>query len=186
MQLQVRGKNLPLTDALKSHVEKKIGKLDRLISPWDTATHIEVELFVDHHRDNPHRQVAEATVRSKGSVLRARDGADDMYVAIDHVVGKLERQAAKYRERRRDHREHGKNGAALRGAEATAAPSEPEIGKLVKRKRFEMKPMGLDDAMLQLELISHDFFVFRDRNTDMVSVLYRRDDGHFGLIAPEE
>jgi putative sigma-54 modulation protein len=187
MQLQVRGKNLPVTDALEAHVEKKLEKLDRLIAPWNTATQVEVELFVDPHKDNPFRQIAEATVRTKGSVLRARDGADDMYIAIDHVVAKLERQAARYRERRRDHRERPKGAPApveeTHSANGAGAFIESQI---VKRKKFEMKPMALDDAMLQFELISHDFFVFRDRGTGLVSVLYRRDDGQFGLIAPEE
>ena len=186
MQLQVKGKNLPVTDALRAHAERKAAKLDRILPPWDAPTHVEIELFVEHNRSVDRRQVAEATVRTKGPVLRAREHADDMYLAIDHVVQKLERQAARYRDRRKSHRDpHGRPPEALENGAATAdEPSDDGI-RIVKRKRFEMKPMLPEDAAFHLDLLNHDFYVFRHAETDAVNVIYRRADGDLGLIAPQ-
>lgn len=182
MQLQISGRNLPITDALEEHVERKLARLERILPPWDPPTHIDVELFVERNRSIAQRQVAEATVHTKGPILRAREHADDMYLAIDHVVHKLERQAARYRERRKAHREpHARERMPAMPADIVLEPSEP-APDIVKRKRFEMKPMALDDAILQLELIGHDFFVYRDSDGQGVNVLYRRTDGQLGLI----
>lgn len=191
MQLQVKGRNLPVTDALHEHVERKLARIERILPPWDPPTHIDVELFVERNRSIAHRQVAEATVHTKGPVLRAREHADDMYQAIDHVIQKIERQAARYRERRKSHRDpHARERASV---EAPIEISAEELAEartpapdVVKRKRFEMAPMSLDDAILRLELIGHPFFVFRDAESGEVAVLYRRDDGQLGLIETGE
>lgn len=183
MELTVTGRNLPVTDALKEHAERKLAKLERVLPPWDSATRVELELFVERNRSVERRQVAEATVRTKGPILRAQEHAEDMYVAIDHVVHKLERQATKYRERRKAHRDpHGAHPEpAVPEAESEAVEEAPRV---VKRKRFDMKPMMLEDAALQLEMLNHDFYVFLDADSDSVSVIYRRADGNLGLIAP--
>ena len=182
MQLQISGRNLPITEALEEHVERKLARLERILPPWDPPTHVEVELFVERNRSIAQRQVVEATVHTKGPILRAREHADDMYLAIDHVVHKLERQAARYRARRKSHRApHNKERMPAMPADIVLEAPEP-APDVVKRKRFDAKPMGLDDAILQLELIGHDFFVYRDAETEDVSVLYRRSDGQLGLI----
>lgn len=189
MELQVTGRNLPVTDALHEHAERKLAKLERFLPTWDAGTRIELELFVEKNRSVERRQVAEATVRTKGPILRAQEHADDMYTAIDHVVSKLERQATKYRERRKAHRDphHHDDLAAVA---AVAPPDEVTVvagdePTIVKRKRFEMKPMTLDDAALQLDMLNHDFYVFRDAEANRISVIYRRADGNLGLIAPD-
>jgi len=104
MQLQVKGKNMPVTDALFEHAERKLQRLTRVLPPWDEAALVELELSVERNPKIDRSQVAEITVRTKGPVLRVREGAQDMYLAIDQAARKLERQAVRYRERRRRHR----------------------------------------------------------------------------------
>jgi putative sigma-54 modulation protein len=185
MELQVTGRNLPVTDALHEHAERKLAKLERFLPAWDGATRVELELFVERNKSVPHRQVAEATVRTKGPILRAQEHADDMYTAIDHVVSKLERQATKYRERRKAHRDPHHHDGTPPPEPVTLVAGENEEATIVKRKSFEMKPMSLDDAALQLDMLNHDFYVFRDADAGRVSVIYRRADGNLGLIAPD-
>ena len=105
MQLQVKGKGLSVTDALFDHAEAKLEKLARILPPWDDATEVELELSVERNPKIAQAQIAEVTVRTKGPVLRVRESAEDMYAAIDQAARKLERQARRYRDRRKDH--HG-------------------------------------------------------------------------------
>ena len=122
-------------------------------------------------------------------MLRVRESAEDMYAAIDQAARKLERQARRYRDRRKDH--HGPRGDARRWRRRPAAPESAEAGapgepppRLVKSKSFEMKPMSAEDAALYMDLLHHDFYVFRNDADGQVNVVYRRRDGDFGLIAP--
>jgi putative sigma-54 modulation protein len=194
MDLHVKGKNIPVTDALFDHAQRKLAKLTRILPPWDEPPHVEVELSVERNPSIDLNQVCEVTVRTKGPVLRVRESDRDMYVAIDHAVQKLERQAGRYRDRRRRHRlPHGAppptvevpvSADALPVVVANAGEDEPEP-RLVKTKRFEMKPMSVEDAALQIELLNHDFYVFRNGDDGAtVSVIYRRRDGDLGLIVP--
>lgn len=195
MDLHVKGKNIPVTDALFDHAQRKLAKLTRILPPWDEPPHVELELSVERNPSIDRNQVCEVTVRTKGPVLRVRESDHDMYLAIDHAVQKLERQAGRYRDRRRRHRPPHGAGAPSQieipaGADAppvvvaNAADDEPEP-RLVKMKRFEMKPMSVEDAAMQIELLNHDFYVFRnDDDGAAVSVIYRRRDGDLGLIAP--
>lgn len=185
MNLNVKGRNLQVTDGLFAHAEKRLAKLTRRMPPWDDATEVELELSVEH--GGAGRQVAEATVHTKGPVLRAREVSPDMYAAIDGVAKKLERQARRYRDRREARRRSAPAPdpvppEGLPPVEAEEQPEPPPT--LVKRKRFEMKPMSLDDAVLQLELLDHAFYVYRDAESDEVQVVYRRRDGDIGLISP--
>ncbi|CAN0480045.1 unnamed protein product, partial [Phaeothamnion confervicola] len=188
VQLQVKGKGLSVTDALFDHAELKLEKLARILPPWDEATSVELELSVERNPKIERAQIAEVTVRTKGPVLRVRESADDMYVAIDQAAHKLERQARKYRDRRKEH--HGQLPfdaapdpvAVSVGADA---PEEEPTPKLVKSKSFEMKQMGPEDAALAMDMLNHDFYVFRNDADGQVNVVYRRRDGDYGLIAPE-
>ncbi len=193
MDLHVKGKNIVVTDALFDHAQRKLAKLTRVLPPWDEAPHVELELTVERNPSIELSQVCEITVRTKGPVLRVRESDRDMYLAIDHAVQKLERQASRYRDRRRSRR-HERGAPVdvplpeeLEAIEAPAialAEDEVEDAQVVKVKRFEMKPMSVDDAVLQIELLNHDFYVFRnDDDGDAVSVIYRRRDGDLGLIA---
>jgi putative sigma-54 modulation protein len=190
MDLHVKGKNIPVTDALFDHAERKLSKLTRIFPPWDEPSHVELELSVERNPSIDRNQVCEVTIRTKGPVLRVRESDRDMYLAIDHAVQKLERQAGRYRDRRRRHRPpHGQTPApappeALPDDLVVAKEEEPEP-QLVKTKRFEMKPMSVEDAAMQIELLNHDFYVFRnDDDGGNVNVIYRRRDGDLGLIAP--
>lgn len=186
MQLQVKGKNLQVTDALFDHAERKLGKLSRVLPPWDDATNVELELSVENTKSAGQEQVAEVTVRTKGPVLRVRERGPDMYNAIDQAAHKLERQAAKYRDRRKRRRGGEKMPPPPTPEEVAAVPVD-DGPVIVKSKRFTMQPMSAEDAAMQLDLLNHDFYVFRNEDSDGdVSVIYRRRDGNYGLIGPED
>lgn len=198
MEVRIKGKNLPVTDALHDHAERKLEKLERFLAPAGDAAEVELELSVERNPSIERNQVCEVTVRTKGSVLRVRENDRDMYVAIDHAVHKLERQAARFRDRRRRrHHRHSKHDVmpeAVVPQELESVQIAPEIVaevaeetpmRVVKSKRFEMKPMSVDDAADRIELLSHDFYVFRNADDgDSITVIYRRRDGDLGLIAP--
>lgn len=177
MRLQVKGKNVEVSDALRGYAQEKLGKLERHLHD---ATRLEVELAVERNPSIAENQVAEATVWTKGPILRASERSTDMRASIDLLAVKLERQVHRYRDKRRRgparHQEH-----VVEGRQA-AAEEEPFI---VKTKQFPVKPMTPEEAVLQLELIGHDFFVFRNVESEDVSVLYRRRDGNYGLIEPQ-
>ena len=182
MRLQVKGKNVELSPALKDYAQKKLGKLEKLLS--DSAR-VELELAAERNPSIGANQVAEATIWTKGPVLRARESSPDMKASIDTLVDKLERQAQRYREkRRRGAPHHGRNHNPVAAAEAQAAAQE-EQPVIVKTKQFGLKPMSAEEAVLQLELIGHDFFVFQNADTNQVNVVYRRRDGRYGLIEPQ-
>jgi putative sigma-54 modulation protein len=181
MDLQVKGRNVDVTDPLFSYAERKLGKLSRHLSD---GSRCELELAVEHNPSISEPQVAEATVWTKGPVLRARESSTDMYASIDMVADKLERQVKRYRERRtRKQAQHVASHSQPAAAEPHALPDE-EHAVIVKQKQFNMKPMPPEEAILQLELIGHDFFVFTNADTDQVNVVYKRRDGNYGLIEP--
>jgi len=185
-QLQVKGKNVAVTDALFEHAERKLSKLARHLPPWDEATRVELELSVERNPSIERRQVAEVTLWTRGPVLRVRESAEDFRHAIDLAAQKLERQMVRYRERRRTKRRAGTAEPVEPPPETVDADSEqPEGPRIVKTKRFEMKPMTPEDAVLQLEMLQHSFYVFANADTGAVSVVYRRGDGDYGLIEPE-
>lgn len=187
MDLHVKGKNIPVTDALFEHAEKKLAKLTRFLPPWDEPPVVELELSVERNPSIERNQVAEVTVRTKGPVLRVRESDRDMYLAIDHAVNKLQRQATRYRDRRRRHRlPHGQQPPVVDETLPTSITEadDERDPQLVKTKRFEMKPLTVQDAVMQFELVNHDFYVFRNADEDdTISVIYRRRDGDLGLIA---
>ena len=185
-QLQVKGKNVPVTDELFEHAERKLSKLARHLPPWDEATRVELELSVERNPSIERRQVAEVTLWTRGPVLRVRESAPDFRQAIDLASQKLERQMVRFRERRRSKRRAGQAEPVEPPPEAVDTEDEQADGpRIVKTKRFEMKPMTPEDAVLQLEMLQHSFYVFANADTGSVSVVYRRGDGNYGLIEPE-
>jgi putative sigma-54 modulation protein len=230
MKIQVKGRNVAVTDALQDYAHEKLGKVQRLLRERriDEVSRLELELMVEKNPAIPNNNVAEATIFTGGPVIRAREASDDMYAAIDLVTDKLQRRVKKYHDKRH-HKTHHKYAtekaglvvaveeaaaaaaagevspaevaevaavaaAATNGhaTAATAAPTETiaavaedDHGSVVKVKRFAMKPMSVEEATLQLELVGHDFFVFRNADTDDTNVVYRRRDNHYGLIMPE-
>ena len=180
MQLEVKGKNVEVSDSIRSYAESKLRKLERQLSP---PTVVELELAVERNPSIAQNQVAEATIWTKGPVLRARETSTDMRASIDLLVDKLERQARRYRDKRR--RSSARSNAGSVGAEPIPPAVEEEAPVIVKTKQFAVKPMTPEEAVLQLELIGHDFFVFQHAETTDINVLYRRRDGNFGLIEPQ-
>jgi putative sigma-54 modulation protein len=187
MKLQVSGKNLDVTEPIVQYAERKLTKLTKHLAE---STRVELELAVERNPSIADSQVAEATVWTKGPVLRARECSTDMYASIDLLADKLERQVKRYRDRRHRGRPHHAGSAPSPFPERTDDEGElpavdgPDEPVIVKTKRFNMKPMHPEEAALQLELVGHDFFVFTSSDTDAVAVLYRRRDGNYGLIEP--
>ncbi len=179
MRLQVKGKNVDVSDSLKLYAQEKLGKLDKHLND---AARLEVELAVEKNPSIAESQIAEGTIWTKGPVLRARESSPDMRASIDMLVEKLERQARRYRDKRRQR--GGARAAGAAEAEPAAHPDE-EGPVIVKTKQFAVKPMTPEEAVLQLELIGHDFFVFQNAETTDVNVVYRRRDGDYGLIEPQ-
>jgi len=181
MQLIIQGKNIEVTDRLREYVEKKVGRLDRYMPDISEAR---VELSTESARSAEHRQVAQLTLRAKRKILRAEERTDDIFASIDAMVNKIHRQIARYKGKRRG-RERGVEELPLSDELYAEHEEEDELSRrIVRTKRFNMVPMDEAEAVEQMELLGHDFFVFYNVNDDGVNVLYRRRDGNYGLIQP--
>ena len=184
MEVQVKGRHMAITDSLREYAEEKFGRVSKVFEAEPSVA--EVVLHVEKNRSNPARHVAEVTLRLKGHVVRAEEASEDMHAAIDLAADKVERQIRKYKTKVIDKRNHG-GSVAVKTAAGDAEIStelvipEPEV---VKFKTIDTKPMSEEEAILQLELLGHDFFVFNHAETGLVNVLYRRNDGDFGVIQP--
>lgn len=175
MKFTISGKNIDVTEGLKAAVRDKLGKLERYFTP---DTEVIVTMSVEKER-----QKIEVTIPIKGHVIRSEQSSNDMYVSIDLVEEVIERQLRKYRTKLASK----KMNVAENFSEAfidSDADEDEEI-KIVRTKRFGMKPMYPEDACVQMELTGHDFFVFRNAETDEVNVVYKRKGNTFGLIEPE-
>jgi putative sigma-54 modulation protein len=175
VQLRVNGRGVEVSDAIRSYAEKRLRKLERQLPD----PRIELELYAEHNPSIREHHVAEATVWTSGPVLRARESSSDARASIDRLVDKLERQVTRYRDKRNRHRAGRGGGQTLDGG--TPMAEEPQI---VRTKQFSLGPMSTEEAVLQLELVGHDFFVFRNADSDEINVVYRRDKGGYGLIEP--
>jgi len=175
MKFQIRGKNVQASDALKDYVEKRVGKLDKY---FDNNPEAIVTLVVEKDR---HR--IEVTIPFNGYILRGEEESTDMYACIDLVVEKLEKQINKYRTRL-NKKTKGTSIKDLTPDHGYAA-AEDEEPLILRTKRFNIKPMPLEEAIMQMNLLGHSFFVFSNAETEEVNVVYRRKDGNYGLIEPE-
>ena len=182
MQLHIKGKNFEVTDRLRTYVDQKVGKLDRhlpgIIDAW-------VELSVEDTKAAQDRQVCQITLRTDRVILRAEERSDDMFTAIDTVLEKVNRQIDRYKGKRRDRRRGAGVTAEPGMAEAEAVEAEEETAAIVRVKRFPITPMHPEEAIEQMELLGHDFFVFYNAEVGQINVLYRRKDGNYGLLQPE-
>ena len=171
MKFVYSGKDV-YSDSLKERAEKKLTKLERYFSQ-------EPEAIVRFKQQRGGRNIAEITMSVNGLILRAEEDSNDMYLSIDRAVDKLESQIRRYRT---------KMGKHLREARAEA-PVEPVYEEasfdVVRTKRFSVKPMDVDDAITQMELLGHSFFLFMNAENNTMNVLYRRNDGSYGLLVPE-
>ena len=174
MKIIISGKNIEITEGLKTAVQDKIGKLDKYFSE-DTVA--KVILSVEKER-----QKIEVTIPMKGSIIRSEQVSNDMYVSIDLVKEILERQLKKYKKKLTDKKQ---NALSFSQAFLEKDEEEDEEIKVVRTKRFDIKPMYPEDACIQMELLGHDFFVFCNAETDQVNVVYKRKGNSYGLIEPE-
>lgn len=176
MKIKITGKNMDITDALREIAFKKLGKLDKYFQ-GDVDTNVTFSVEKD-------RQIIEVTINLPGTILRAEEYSDDMYTSIDKAVDVLEGQIRKYKTKLQKRYQNGET-VRFENIEPMPKPKEEDIPKLVKVKRFAMKPMDAEEAILQMELLRHNFFVFMNGETDEVNVVYKRKDGNYGLIEPE-
>ena len=174
MRFIISGKNIDVTSGLRSTIEQKLGKLERYFTP---TTEIIVTLSVEKER-----QKIEVTIPMKGTIIRSEQVSDDMYVSIDLVEEVIERQLHKYRKKLIDKHQEGGN---LQPEFLDAGDEDEDEVQIIRTKRFGMKPMFPEDACVQMELLGHAFFVFRNAETDEVNVVYKRKNGSYGLIEPE-
>lgn len=178
MKIVFKGKHIEVTDAMRNYIEKRLNKIER---HFDHILEVIVTLSVEKNR-----QIVEVTLQASRALIRAEEETDDMYASMDKVADKLERQIQKYKDKylRKSHPGTERKGLAREGVNVEDSESN-EIAKIVKTKRFAIKPMSVEEAAMQMDLLGHNFFVFANDNTNKVNVLYKRKDGNFGLIEPE-
>lgn len=173
MRYIISGKNIDITDGLRSAVTDKLKKLERYFTP-DTEVHVTLSVEKE-------RQKIEVTIPVKGNIIRSEQSSTDMYVSIDLVEEVIERQLRKYKNKLIARQQGGGNFQK----EFMEKDSEDLEVKIIRSKKFDIKPMYPEDACVQMELLGHDFYVFCNAETDEVNVVYRRKNGAFGLIEPE-
>ena len=173
MRITITGKNIDLTDGIKAAVTERLGKLERYFTE---DTDIYVTMGVEKER-----QKIEVTIPMKGNIIRTEQVSNDMYVTIDLVEEVIERQLKKYKNKLVTHYQSGAN---LR-KEFIEKETEDDEVRIIRTKKFGMKPMFPEDACVQMDLLGHDFFVFRNADTEEVNVVYRRKGNTYGLIEPE-
>jgi putative sigma-54 modulation protein len=188
LDILVKGRNIPVTEALERYATEKVERVARFFDEGRSDSRAEVELIHERNRAISEPEVAEATLFINGSVLKASEASEDMYASIDRMSDKLERQVKRYRGRQID-RWQGqlKNAPEVRNeaVQPFVVEEEEEIEtRIVRTKQFQMKPMSEEEAVLQLELLDHDFYVFTSADTGDINVVYRRRDGNYGLIEP--
>jgi len=174
MNITVRGKNVKVTDALRDHVERRVGKLDKY---FDHIKEAQVTLIVEK---GSHK--VEATILVNGIILRGEEATGDMYGSIDKVVEKIEKQIAKYKTKLTKQLRQTPFVQEAFAKHPVMEENEPEI---IRTKRFAIKPMPTDEAIMQMNLIGHTFFVFLNAETEETNVVYKRNDGNYGLIEPQ-
>lgn len=180
----VRGENIEVTQAIRDYAEKRVSKLEKYFEESQEATaYVNLKVYPDKTAK------AEVTVPLSFLVLRAEETTDDLYKSIDFVVDKLERQVHKYKTKiNRKSRERGFVGINEEVADQAGqgAPKEEAELEIVRSKRISLKPMDSEEAVLQMNMLGHDFFIFNDAESMAVNIVYRRNDGRYGLIETSE
>ncbi|BGE83085.1 ribosome hibernation-promoting factor, HPF/YfiA family [Staphylococcus petrasii] len=189
IRFEIHGDNLTITDAIRNYIEDKIGKLERYFNDVPNAVaHVKVKTY-----QNSTTKI-EVTIPLKNVTLRAEERHDDLYAGIDLVTGKLERQVRKYKTRvNRKHKTRGEQDAFVTEVPETPSIQAEEVDnnqdneiEIIRSKQFSLKPMDSEEAVLQMDLLGHDFYIFTDRETEGTSIVYKRKDGKYGLIETTE
>lgn len=176
MKLNFTGKNVEVTDALREVTNRKLQKLDKYFQ-----SDVEGNVIYSVERN---WKILEITINLPGTILRVEESSDDMYTSIDKAVDVLERQIRKYKTKLQKRNQTGET-IRFENVIPLKEEDEEEGPRIVKTKRFDMKPMSAEEAVLQMELLGHNFFVFLDAESDELGVVYKRKDGNYGLIEPE-
>lgn len=176
LQVIVTGKNIDITPALRDRAEKRAAKVRRFLA---NASPIKIEVVLSVQRDE---QTSEITVQTAGLVIRGESRTSDMYASIDAAMDRVEKQIRRNKARLQRRLQQAPKLSEIPANETVEADEMPQ---LVRTKRFAVKPMDVEEAVMQMDLLGHDFFVFRNADTSEVNVLYRRRDGNYGLIDPE-
>lgn len=183
LEFNIRGENIEVTPAIREHIERKVEKIERYFTDGANAT-----AMVNLKSYNHNQIKAEVTIPMKNLTLRAEERHEDLYAAIDLIVSKLERQIRKYKTKvNRKFRDRDGMGLAFAAAEQVtnsngAADEEEEDLTIVRTKQFDLKPMDEEEAVLQMNMLGHNFFVFTDAESNDTNIVYKRKDGSYGLI----
>jgi len=175
MEVSIFARNMEVNPRMREYVEQKVGKLDRYLPLIEEAR---VDLKVENTRSAAHSQIAQLTVWVPGTILRAEERSGDMFASIDEVLDKMYRQIARYKGKRQN-RWH-----ATIEELPVEEPAEETGGEIVRVKRFELRPMMPEEAVEQMDLLGHHFYVFLNVEEGAINVVYRRDDGNYGLLQP--
>ncbi|HOJ92851.1 MAG TPA: ribosome-associated translation inhibitor RaiA [Dictyoglomaceae bacterium] len=178
MQINFTSKNVPISQSLQEYAEKKLSKLTKF---FENINSIEVIFSEENWRDGNKRHIVEVTLDANGRLIKASEANQDFRTSIDLVIDKLEIQLKKLKGKMTERDRRSQNPIGVLSQE-----TKEEKSKVVKIKRFSLKPMDVEEAILQMELLGHDFFLFLDADSDKISLLYRRKDGNYGLIITEE
>ena len=185
-QLTITGTNIDLSPEIKAHIERKLGKITRILTT--NIMEFSVVLREEKTKDPQHRFVAQLTIDSSGTMLRAEERGDSLLTVIDRLEETIMRRIEHYKGKLyRKGRGRGKPSPLRNGFQEPVTPAEEgeQVPEIVRVKRFAIKPMPADEAVEQMELLGHDFFVFVNQETGSVNLVYRRNDGNYGLIEPE-
>jgi len=179
MELQITGKNVKLVPAVRKYIERKLDKLGRHLSD---IIDYKVEVSEEKTKSPQQHFVVQVTINSSGTLLRGEERGQDLFTAIDKVAEVMNRQIEHYKGKLY---EKGRGSSLARGGFSEEAEEKQPVSRLVKVKQFAIKPMSVAEAIDQMELLGHDFFLFLNADTEKVNLVYRRRDGSYGLIEPE-
>ena len=174
MELVIRGDKIKVTEAMKNYIEEKVGKLDKYI---EDSSNIQANILV---KVKNHNQIIEITIPLKSFILRSEESQEDIYAAVDKAVDKLERQIRKNKTRLMS-----KQAKTYDFSFSEIEEADEEEEKIIKRKKIEVKPMDEEEAIIQMELLNHQFYMYKDSETNQTVVVYKRKDGGYGIIESE-
>jgi putative sigma-54 modulation protein len=177
MQVTVIGRHIEATEALKQYATEKLTRLEKYL-PKTIQVVVTLSVIKKVHH------IAEAVIKSNGLLIQASEETEEMYSAIDLLIAKLERRVRRYREKLTDHKHQSNKADVVASASASPHP-EDRIPQIIKTKRFDLKPMQPEEAVMQMELLDKDFFIFANAGSGHVNVIYKLKDGNVGLIEPQ-
>lgn len=179
MELQITGKNIEISPEVRQYIERKLDKLGRHLHKIMES---KVEISEQKTKSPQQHFVVQVTIDSNGTLFRSQERGENLVSAIDKVVGVMDRQIKRYKGKLY---KKGRGSSLARGGLSEEIVEEKTMGRIVKIKQFVVKPMSVDEAIEQMELLGHDFFLFFDADDERLNLLYRRKDGNYGLIKPE-